>query len=612
MSIDHDRRPFFQGRARLPGLFVIPLIFIVLSAACNAPVKQTEIARELTDPNARMYQMYFDSSSDPAQNELQVRRFKGHLHLADLEGLFGDIHSLPRDDNCNFAGGPVLDDGLIWYFTATPDLVGVNLVSVAPDGSMSSALDLDGDRVVDILDIGLVDNRRFTILSELNGLDVSKLWLQGQNPFCTTELVEQLDLPDLGCNETGDGSSGGEGLYPGSGIIDPLAMMCSEYDTSPWSGVMDTVTKGQIRSGGVYQTSILEPETYWNEESPRTYRHVETYVTRDVNTGQVVQIDKVITDVDTSIYPNQVISVTTEKVTPDGHGVRTVQQYNVDGSGTPNGPPTTAPFEVHPEDEGQENYDPESSDPPLTTPAAVAENPPASGGSKTNPGPEGDDSVIAEFCGRRANYRSGLEQAAEEDPTSMSVSCNDVVGDPDMPDDPNCTITQWARPQDFLGFLDPSAKAGGCDPSDNPDQMCEPESIGDRIRKVRGHTAELWSLGIPDSNLCPPQVCDPALATEQRTHTAGEVETGCTVIIEPPTLQPSAENCPPGTYYAPVTNRCIEIQIPEKKSGGGGGGSEGGGSSGGGSSGGGCNLSPGACSSIGTFDEDSCSCEPFY
>lgn len=67
----------------------------------------------------------------------------------------------------------------------------------------------------------------------------------------------------------------------------------------------------------------------------------------------------------------------------------------------------------------------------------------------------------------------------------------------------------------------------------------------------------------------------------------------------PPTLEPSEENCPPGTYYAPATNRCIEIQIPD----GGSGGRDG--------KGGGCNLSVAKCSKQGlSFDGNSCECVP--
>ncbi len=67
---------------------------------------------------------------------------------------------------------------------------------------------------------------------------------------------------------------------------------------------------------------------------------------------------------------------------------------------------------------------------------------------------------------------------------------------------------------------------------------------------------------------------------------------------EPPPLEPSEENCPPGTYFAPVTNRCIDIQIPS------GGEKDGGGSKS-------CNKSSASCSSQGySFDENKCECVP--
>ncbi len=63
----------------------------------------------------------------------------------------------------------------------------------------------------------------------------------------------------------------------------------------------------------------------------------------------------------------------------------------------------------------------------------------------------------------------------------------------------------------------------------------------------------------------------------------GVCQTGCEDAITcSQDCQPSESNCPPGTYYAPVTNRCIQIQIPtptKKKNndgGNGGNGSDGG------------------------------------
>src|SRR5690349_20535664 len=132
------RKPYFRSilaiLTTLPSLTFISILVIISVGACNLPFSQSpnipENTKEFSDKNARMYQMYYDSSDDPAQNESQVRRFLGHLHLADLQDIFGDIQSLPQDEDCNYVGGPVEHEGLLWYVKDTPDLVGVNLISI--------------------------------------------------------------------------------------------------------------------------------------------------------------------------------------------------------------------------------------------------------------------------------------------------------------------------------------------------------------------------------------------------------------------------------------------------------------------------------------------------
>lgn len=592
----HDAREIFHVRT-MPLVFTFIFIIVTMAiAACNIPANPPDNPQEFSDKNARMYHMYFDSSADPAQNQLQTRRFIGHLHLADIEDIFGDIQSLPMDDDCNYVGGPVLNEGLIWYLTVTPDLVGVNLVSVSPDGTRSSAFDLDGDRVVDILDVRLADNRRISFFTEQLGLDVFREWLRGLDPLCNTELIRQLGLPEFGCDERGDDSSGGgDGFGPGSGIVDPLDMICSEYDTGPWAGVLDRGTRSQRRDG-IHRTSILDPEAYWSE-NPSVYKVVETFVTENLTTGEIEHIDKIITTVDVSTDTPHVVTVVTETVYPSGYGVRQYQSYNPDG--TPAGPPSSENFRVHPDDVGQDNYDHETSSPAPYLPETF---PPSSGGTQGNPGPEGDDTVIAEFCQRRANYQSGVEQAAHQDPSSMSVSCDDLV---DAPASSNCTILEWARPQDFRDVLHPPT-SNGCDTFQSPDdnRHCEPSNIQERLR---GLTAQLWSLDVPEINICPSIVCDPAQAVELRTYTAGEIEFVCSVpaevpVLEPsvgetPTLVPSVNTCPPGTYYAPGRGRCIQISQGDEDD------------DGGGSTGGGCGLSIAACSAQGqSFDVNKCEC----
>ena len=72
------------------------------------------------------------------------------------------------------------------------------------------------------------------------------------------------------------------------------------------------------------------------------------------------------------------------------------------------------------------------------------------------------------------------------------------------------------------------------------------------------------------------------------------------VPADQPEFTPSELTCPPGTYYAPATNRCIAIRIPEKSSGE---------SSGSGESGGVCNLSVSICNNEGkSFNSKECEC----
>jgi hypothetical protein len=597
MKRKHDARPIFHVRA-MP--FVLTFIFIIVTtviAACNIPAGPPESPQEFSDKNARMYQMYFDSSADPAQNELQKRRFIGHLHLADIEDIFGDIQSLPMDDDCKYVGGPVLHVGLVWYVTISADLVGVNLISISPDGTKSSAFDLDGDRVVDILDIRLPDNRRISFLTEQLGLDVFRNWLQGLNPFCNTELIRQLGLPELGCDERGDGSSGGgDGFAPGSGIVDPFDMLCSEYGTNPGS---------QIVAGSTHQRSVERRESHNDQYylANDIRRDVQTMELYDRDTGEWVGTMKVIIDTNERSreqgQPPQIVQQTTEVVDREGNGIRITTRTNPDGSTST----SEERFRVRESDAGSPDYNQEESHPkPPDPPQDPPSPPPSEGGTQGNPGLDGDNTSVAEFCQRRATHQSGVEQAARQDPSSMSVSCDDLVG---APSNSNCTLLEWARPQDFRNVLHPST-SNGCDTFQSPDdnRHCEPSNIQERLR---GLTAQLWSLNVPEINICPSIVCDPAQAVELRTYTAGDIEFVCSVpaeapVLEPsveetPTLIPSVNTCPPGTYYAPGKGRCIQVSQGDEDDGGG-------------STGGECNLSIAACSSQGqSFNSNTCECE---
>lgn len=552
----------------------ITLIVMVMAftSSCNFPFSQEDTgSQDSSDKNARMYQMHYDSSTDPAQDVLQVRRFVGQLHMIDLGAIFGDIQSLPLDDNCNYSGGPVFKDGLIWYVTVTPDLIGVNLVSLSPDGTMSSAFDLDGDRIVDILDIRLPDNRRFSILNELNGLQAFKDFLSGMDPFCSTDLIRQLNLPDLGCDGAGNGSSGVGGFAPGGNFFDPMGVICSQYNTGP-NRFRNVWTKGQV-AGGLPQVHRT------GQEEVGEAGVTETSVDQ-VWDGRMQRWVRVTT---TTFYDE------TDRDNPDPYEIQILVEYiNPDTGDIQKSvtvlvkDPSSGEWEM--QEKGDSNVQEGDGDKPD----------PNAGSDVTTqgrPGPEGDDPAIAALCQNRANNRSGVEQAADQDPSSMSISCNNPLSDPDMPPDPNCTIIAWASPGDFQDAVEPSTD--GCDPFQTDDTH---QCVDDPIARFRGYTAELRSINAPEMNICPQTVCDPGATVENIIPISIDKEALCPAAAEIPTLEPSEENCPPGTYYAPVTNRCIEIQVP---------------SGGKGNGDGACKLSVSACSAKGlSFDSNKCRCVP--
>ena len=159
---------------------------------------------EPVDANARTYRLFYDNSSDEAENELQVRYFIGQLGLADIEEKFGDVEALPLDEFGNHVGGPLLEDGLVWNLVMSPSLAGANLVTSDLDGTISSALDLDGDRIADIVDIRLGNGRRISFVTEELGLEVFENWLRGNNPLCDGPLAQELGLEGFGCGAEED------------------------------------------------------------------------------------------------------------------------------------------------------------------------------------------------------------------------------------------------------------------------------------------------------------------------------------------------------------------------------------------------------------------------
>jgi hypothetical protein len=523
---NHPRKQAFHARNNLAGLSFIVVLIGLFAAGCSPRSTPTATPAAFADKNARMYQMYFDSSADPAVNELQARRFMGHIRMADLEALIGENGTLVRDESCRFLGGPVLDEvGRTWYATQSPDLVGANLVSISPDGTKSSAFDLDGDRMVDILDIQLPDGRRASVIAEAVGLDPFLEWLKGNDPFCNADLMKGLDLPDLACTDTG-GSAGGSGSGAASaGFADPADSICAGYSGGPASSFLAN-SPTQSWSVGVGEvTTWRSPDGALRIEESTDYF--------DARTGEFEGTNKYITEYNPS---NDSLVEIHESVSYRGYGTRTITVTESDGTRTTR----TETFRVARDDAGQPGYDEALASP--ASPGAPTEEEEAeqereeneSAGTETDatqgePGPEGDDSVIAEFCARRENYLSGVEQAVQHDPSAISISCGDLVGAPT----PNCKILEWARPEDWRTILEPPSD-NSCDAFDDPEKQCEGSGVEDRIRKFLGETAELWSLDTPDITLCSPLACDPANQAALRSYTSGEANIACPAVAEAP------------------------------------------------------------------------------
>ena len=134
---------------------------------------------------------------------------------------------------------------------------------------------------------------------------------------------------------------------------------------------------------------------------------------------------------------------------------------------------------------------------------------PASGsaGSQPDPGPDSDDTSLADFCARRGDTTSGVEQAATTDRSAFRLGCGDLVGAPSRGGD--CTIIGWAAPEDFDGALHPPARttvAGMNERGTAGD--CE---LSNALEIMRGRTALLLSANLKGVVLCPPIVCNPAL-----------------------------------------------------------------------------------------------------
>lgn len=515
-------------------IFMGILIFVIvmlIASACNLPVNEVsegEDPGESVDPNAQLYRMYFDNPSNESDSEFLVREFTGQIRLADLEALFGNLDEMPQDEHGNYVCGPTVDEGTVWSLVANPSQSGFNLMTSDLDGTHTSAVDLDGDSIADIVDMRLGDGRRFTIVTEALGMDVFEEWLMGGSPLCNRDLGDDLGFAIWGCGEDEEGGGGGsgEGFVASGGAIsdslyiDPLDQLCAEYDTSrPGFGMNrglagHTTPPGNIRYG--YQHVYV-----YDDDTSST---VTTAIYEDAD-GNWTGTQRIIREYDEN---NKLVRTIVETVDSDGTGQRTIvipAKRNEDGS-------VTLPrvkhqdFEARPDATGDYNGSESNPPTPGQTPdtaggtsggssesASSADPPPEPPpdppeGDTGNPGPDpfDDDTWLADLCAHRGTP-SGVEQAAETDPTTFHVSCGDLVGGSAPGED--CTVFDWARAEDFQGALEPGDDDGcGEFEQRGPGGDCEPT---DAAEMLRGRTSMILSANLQGVVICPPILCNPEL-----------------------------------------------------------------------------------------------------
>ena len=493
------------------------VFFLIAAAGCNLPGSVptetpggTPSDSNLTDENAEPYRMFFNPAGTNTE-DVQVRKFIGQIRLADLESIFGDLRELPKDEDGNSVADALLKDGKLWYLLMSPSGASVNLVSIGADGVVSSVIDANGDKVADIVDMRLPDGRRFTFLTEQVGLDIFEFLRNGLDPWCEPELADSIpgleegfgcgNEDDASGGEGGAGSSNGSNGFEDTGIVDPFDLACEGYSTGGKAGIMSRVRRHAfIRSARI--------QSIYREGSGDTQIFTQVHETYS---GEYTHTTRIIREYGVDGEP---ISTTYETVYPDGHGHRSTQYHD---TGDVQRLPREEEIQVKmdPDNEGQyssnktdppyDNPHPEDAESSSTTEVIVPRvSAPESGGSQGDPGPEGDDSSLADFCARRGAVRSGAEDAASRDPSSIGVSCDDLVGAPSAGD---CTIIEWARPEDFTGAIDRSGGDSCGDLyTDDGTGHCEPTSI---IEKLRGRTAEILSMQLGDVAICGGLVCRP-------------------------------------------------------------------------------------------------------
>jgi len=516
--LKHIRNAYFAN-LRLARIPVLLLLLITVACTGNQATggdqpndsNQAEevVVEQLADPNAQTYRMFYDGAAAPDGSELNIRRFTGQLHLADYQAIFGNLEALPEDDYGNRVAGPTLKDGVIWSLVVNPSLTAINLIGFDADGTLNSALDLNGDGIADIVDIRLGDGRRFAFISELLGMGTFLDWLEGNNALCDPQSPIDSGIDNFVCPDESAGSGAGQGGTSGNYYVSPLDTMCSKYDT----GYRGPISVG-AGNYGTGSTSVFISEGYFYDAGNFKGSRVETsFVNRGEN-NEYLSTSKVITDYDAN---GNVIQITEEEVSRDASGAavgtRVVTTVNSDGTRTKSDPElitaelgrngnyeADAPLPASHEEAGRDDFPREPQHRQAPPP------PPQTTSDTTDPGPDGGEDVSS-FCARLIagdSWQSTVEQAAATDPAAFQLTCDDLAKD--SSDSASCIIIDQAQAAEFRDLVPPSADGCGQFEEMSTAGECEPTSLAVRLR---GFAALIAAASLADLNLCKGTVCNP-------------------------------------------------------------------------------------------------------
>jgi len=466
------------------------------------------------DQNAQPYRLFYDAPG--AAEAFRASWFPGQIRVVDVERLLGDRGQWSKDDAGNAVAGVRLIDGHLWSAVFDPSLEAVNVVSISPEGAITSVFDFDGDGVADLVDVRLGDDRRYSFADDL-GLEFFSRWLQGRDPLCDGALWEKLAISGFECSAD---SGGGDGASRGnrSPLYDPVEAMCAQYRDPPGAVGLPVMTQEQAGYGshrrfGGYDASIRDPVgrrnlsfvLIVNVYSDESGNHVSTY-------REVRYYD--------SEEPNFLVRTVVERVDRNGQGTRTVTDY--DRHGVPHRRPSER-FETEVNDDG--TYDAVSPwkdrDAPEKHREAAEEDEPDHPAwpelrdtTEGHPGPvdvEPPDGGWEAWCAATApgRYRSGAEIAAGTDLTVFrDPICVSPESSADRPG--NCVELDRAGSKDFRDILDAPSVDDGCGDFEQPgpDWTCGPRAGSELLE---GRIAELMSAELADVQLCDPRVCDPGI-----------------------------------------------------------------------------------------------------